>query len=100
MQPGSLVNTICDTALSGNDQDNEIRIFVDSTYSIEESDEDNNEKQILIFISSPSIGNNEDKKPLISETLVIVLSLVIILIGLVLMQLTPGKIKKPYEKRK
>jgi len=100
LQPGSLVSTICDTALSGNDQDNEIRIFVDSTYSIEESDEDNNEKQILIFISSPSIGSNDDTKPLISETLVIVLSLVIIFIGLVLMQLTPGKIKKPYEKRK
>ena len=48
LQPGSLVNTICDTALSGNDQDNEIRIFVDSTYSIEESNEDNNEKRYYV----------------------------------------------------
>jgi hypothetical protein len=100
LQPGSLVNTICDTALSGNDQDNEIRIFVDSTYSIEESNEDNNEKQILIFISAPSNENNDESNVFISETLVIVLSLAIIVIGLVLVQLAPGKIKRPYDKRK
>jgi len=100
LQPGSLVNTICDTALSGNDQDNEIRIFVDSTYSIEESNEDNNEKQILIFISAPSNENNDESNVFISETLVMVLSLAIIVIGLVLVQLAPGKIKRPYDKRK
>ena len=100
LQPGSLVNTICDTALSGNDQDNEIRIFVDSTYSIEESNEDNNEKQILIFISAPSNENNDESNVFISETLVIVLSLAIIVIGSVLVRLAPGKIKRPYDKRK
>jgi len=100
LQPGSLVNVICDTALSGNNQDNEIRIFVDSTYSIEESNEDNNEKQISIFISSPENEDDEKSNIFISETFVIVSSIVIVLIGLVLMQLAPGKIKKPYEKRK
>ena len=100
LQPGSLINTICDTALSGNDQDNIIRIFVDSTFSIEESNEDNNENQISLFISSPNNSNNEESNLFFSETLVIVSSLVIILIGLVLLQLSPGKIKKPYDKRK
>ena len=100
LQPGSLVNTICDTALSGNDQDNIIRIFVDSTFSIEESNEENNENQISLFISSPNNANNEESNLFFSETLVIVSSLVIILIGLVLLQLSPGKIKKPYDKRK
>jgi subtilase family serine protease len=94
------VNVICDTALSGNDQDNEIKIFVDSTYSIEESNEDNNEEKITIFISSPENENDEKSNIFISETFVIVSSIVIVLIGLVLMQLAPGKIKKPYEKRK
>ena len=100
LQPGSLINTICDTALSGNNQDNIIRIFVDSTFSIEESNEDNNENQISLFISSPNNANNEESNLFFSETLVIVSSLVIILIGLVLLQLSPGKIKKPYDKRK
>jgi hypothetical protein len=100
LQPGSLVNTICDTALSGNDQDNTIRIFVDSTFSIEESNEENNENQISLFISSPDSTNNEKSKLFISETLIIVSSIVIVLIGLVLLQLAPGKIKKPYDKRK
>ena len=100
LQPGSLVNTICDTALSGNDQDNTIRIFVDSTFSIEESNEENNENQISLFISSPDNINNEKSKLFISETLIIISSIVIVLIGLVLLQLAPGKIKKPYDKRK
>ena len=100
LQPGSLVNTICDTALSGNDQDNIIRIFVDSTFSIEESNEDNNENQISLFISSPNSANTEESISFFSETLLIVSSLVAILIGLVILQLSPGKIQKPYDKRK
>ena len=100
LQPGSLVNTICDTALSGNNQDNIIRIFVDSTFSIEESNEDNNENQISLFISSPNSANTEESNLFFSETLVIVSSLVVIFIGLVLLQLSPGKIQKPYDKRK
>ena len=100
LQPGSLVNTICDTALSGNDQDNIIRIFVDSTFSIEESNEDNNENQISLFISSPNSANTEESISFFSETLLIVSSLVAILVGLVILQLSPGKIQKPYDKRK
>ena len=72
----------------------------DSTFSIEESNEDNNENQISLFISSPDSTNNEKSKLFISETLIIVSSIVIVLIGLVLLQLAPGKIKKPYDKRK
>jgi len=100
LQPGSLVSTICDTSLSGNDQDNEVRIIVDSTYSIEESNENNNQKAILMFISAPSEEENKETKFRISETLVIILSFIVIIIGLVLLQLSPGKVRKPYEKRK
>ena len=46
------------------------------------------------------ITNNEKSKLFISETLIIISSIVIVLIGLVLLQLAPGKIKKPYDKRK
>ncbi len=100
IQPGSLINTICDTALSGNNRDNVVRVFVDSTFSIDESNEDNNENQISLFISSPSDEDNEDTSFLISESMIMIFSFVIILIGLLVMQLAPGKIKKPYEKRK
>ena len=100
LQPGSLVNTICDTALSGNDQDNTVRIFVDSTFSIEESNEENNENQVLLFIGSSDSNNDEKSNLFFSETLIIVSSIVIVSIGLVLLQLAPGKIKKPYDKRK
>tara|TARA_B100000900_G_C20590590_1_gene721429 strand:- start:674 stop:3031 length:2358 start_codon:yes stop_codon:yes gene_type:complete len=100
LQPGSLVSTICDTSLSGNDQDNEVRIIVDSTYSIEESNENNNQKAILMFISAPSEEENKETKFRISETLVIILSFIVIIIGLVVLQLSPGKVRKPYEKRK
>jgi hypothetical protein len=100
IQPGSLINTICDTALSGNNRDNVVRVFVDSTFSIDESNEDNNENQISLFISSPSDENNEDTSFVISESMIMIFSFVIILIGLLVMQLAPGKIKKPYEKRK
>tara|TARA_B100001142_G_scaffold320526_1_gene365684 strand:+ start:71 stop:2428 length:2358 start_codon:yes stop_codon:yes gene_type:complete len=100
LQPGSLISTICDTALTGNDQDNIIRIFVDSTFSIEESNEDNNENQVLLFIGSSDSNNDEKSNLFFSETLIIVSSIVIVSIGLVLLQLAPGKIKKPYDKRK
>ena len=100
LQPGSLISTICDAALTGNDQDNIIRIFVDGTFSIEESNEDNNENQVLLFIGSSDSNNDEKSNLFFSETLIIVSSIVIVSIGLVLLQLAPGKIKKPYDKRK
>ena len=74
--------------------------IVDSTFSIDESNEDNNENQISLFISSPSDENNKDTSFIISESMIMIFSFVIILIGLLVMQLAPGKIKKPFEKRK
>ncbi|MBT3847411.1 MAG: hypothetical protein HOF57_06000 [Euryarchaeota archaeon] len=100
LQPGALVSAICDTALSGNGQDNVIRIVVDSTLSIEESNEDNNLKEMMIFISLPDIDSSDDSLNLDKEPIVIILSIVVILVSIAVLQLSPSKIKKPYNKRK
>jgi subtilase family serine protease len=100
LQPGALVSTICDTALSGNDQDNTIRIIVDSTLSIDESNEDNNQEEIMIFISSPNIGTSDNSEKINKEPIIIGLSVVAILIFVAILQLGPNKINKPFDKRK
>lgn len=100
LQPGAIISAVCDTALLGNDQENIIKIVVDSTLSIEESNEDNNQEEMTIFISSPNIGSSEGNIESFKEPMIIVLSLVIILISIVLLQLSPGKIRKPFNKRK
>ncbi len=100
LQPGALVNAVCDTALSGNDQDNIIRIVVDSTLSIEESNENNNEKETVIFISSPETGVPNDSEKINKEPIIIGVSIIVILSSIAILQLSPGKISKPFNKRK
>lgn len=100
LQPGAITSAVCDTALLGNDLENTIKIIVDSTLSIEESNEDNNQAEKMIFVSYPDIGASNDEVRSLQEPMIIGLSLVIILISLVLLQLSPGKIGKPFNKRK
>ncbi len=100
LQPGALVSTVCDTALLGNDQDNVIKIVVDSTLSIEESNEDNNQDEITIFISLPDIDSSDDSIQLDKEPIIIILSIVVILVSIAVLQLSPNKVRKPYNKRK
>ena len=100
LQPGAITSAVCDTALLGNDLENTIKIIVDSTLSIEESNEDNNQAEKMIFVSYPDIGVSNDEVRSLQEPMIIGLSLVIILISLVLLQLSPGKIGKPFNKRK
>ena len=54
----------------------------------------------MIFVSYPDIGVSNDEVRSLQEPMIIGLSLVIILISLVLLQLSPGKIGKPFNKRK
>ena len=100
LQPGALVSAVCDTALLGNDQDNVIKIVVDSTLSIEESNEDNNQDEMTIFISLPDIDSSDDSIQLDKEPIIIILSIVVILVSIAVLQLSPNKVRKPYNKRK
>jgi len=100
LQPGAIISAVCDTSLLGNDQDNIIKIIVDSTLSIDESNEDNNQEEVTIFVSSPEIRSSGGTGESFKETTIIVLGLLIVLISFVLLQLSPGKIRKPYNKRK
>ena len=100
LQPGALVSAVCDTALLGNDRDNVIKIVVDSTLSIEESNEDNNQDEITIFISLPDIDSSDDSIQLDKEPIIIILSIVVILVSIAVLQLSPNKVRKPYNKRK
>jgi|TARA_B110000116_G_scaffold35789_1_gene27771 hypothetical protein len=100
LQPGAIISAVCDTSLLGNDQDNIIKIIVDSTLSIDESNEDNNQEEVTIFVSSPEIGSSGGTSEGFKETTIIILCLLIVLISFVLLQLSPGKIRKPYNKRK
>tara|TARA_B110000003_G_scaffold151219_1_gene152117 strand:- start:149 stop:2500 length:2352 start_codon:yes stop_codon:yes gene_type:complete len=100
LQPGSLISAVCDTSLSGNDQENIIRIIVDSTLSIEESNEDNNQEEIVIFISSPDIGDSDNSEKINKEPIIMVLCVAVILVAIAIMQLSPNRIRKPFNKRK
>ena len=100
LQPGSLISAVCDTSLSGNDQENIIRIIVDSTLSIEESNEDNNQEEIVIFISSPDIGDSDNSEKINKEPIIMVLCVAVILVAITIMQLSPNRIRKPFNKRK
>ena len=100
LQPGALISAVCDTSLSGNDQENIIRIIVDSTLSIEESNEDNNQEEIVIFISSPDIGDSDNSEKINKEPIIMVLCVAVILVAIAIMQLSPNRIRKPFNKRK
>ena len=78
LQPGAITSAVCDTALLGNDLENTIKIIVDSTLSIEESNEDNNQAEKMIFVSYPDIGVSNDEVRSLQEPMIIGLSLVII----------------------
>ena len=100
LQPGSLISAVCDTSLSGNDQENIIRIIVDSTLSIEESNEENNQEEIVIFISSPNTGISDDSENINKEPIIMALSVAVILVAIAVLQLSPSRIRKPFNKRK
>ena len=54
----------------------------------------------MIFISLPDIDSSEDPLQMDKEPIVIILSIVVILVSIAVLQLSPSKIRKPYNKRK
>ena len=97
IESGGLGETSCDTALSGPGTQL-IRIVADGTNSIQETNEENNEKSVEIDVSGRAADSGEvggiDRGPAI-----IVGSVGLIAIALTALRLGPGKVKKPYDKR-
>ncbi len=95
--PGGLAIGTCDTQIT-NSGSVIIRAMVDGTANIEESNEENNE--IIISIDSEERDRGDggsggvDRGPAI-----IVASIGVIAISLAALQLSPGRVRKPYRKR-
>ena len=94
--PGGLSIATCDTQIvtSGTII---IRGMVDSTASIEESNEENNE--VLISVESEGRGNGANDDSIDRGPAIIVTSVGLIAISIAALQLGPGRLRKPYRKR-
>jgi hypothetical protein len=96
--PGGLGIAICDAVLPGEGRDIIVRASADGTQSIDETNEENNQGEYTIYVSSPSTNANNDS-PITGPT-ILVLAVGIIGIALTALQLSPNRVKKPYERRK
>ncbi|MBT6802073.1 MAG: hypothetical protein HOA42_00255, partial [Euryarchaeota archaeon] len=95
---GGLGIAICDAVLPGEGRDIIVRASADGTQSIDETNEENNQGEYTIYVSSPSTNANNDS-PITGPT-ILVLAVGIIGIALTALQLSPNRVKKPYERRK
>ncbi len=95
--PGGLAIGTCDTQIA-NSGTVIIRAMVDGTANIEESNEENNEMSISVDSEERDRGDGGsggvDRGPAI-----IVASIGVIAISFAAMQLSPGRVRKPYRKR-
>ncbi|MDP6871583.1 MAG: CARDB domain-containing protein [Candidatus Thalassarchaeaceae archaeon] len=95
---GSLGEAVCDAAVSGPGTQL-VRIVADGTDSIHETNEDNNEKVVHIDVSkrdtNGAVDSGVDRSPAI-----IVGSVGLVAIALTALRLGPGRIRKPYDKRR
>ena len=71
--------------------------LVDGTASIEESNEINNEFQILVNSQGRDTGTGKDSTD--RGPAIIILSIGLIAISIAALQFGPGRIRKPYRKR-
>ena len=97
---GGLGVAVCDAQVSGPDDALAIEVVADSTASIDETSENNNDRLITMIVSeretdSGSIIDSLDRGPA-----VVFLSIGIILIALTALYFSPSKVRKPYEHRK
>ena len=97
---GGLGVAVCDAQVSGPDDALAIEVVADSTASIDETSENNNDRLITMIVSeretdSGSIIDSFDRGPA-----VVFLSIGIILIALTALYFSPSKVRKPYEHRK
>ena len=96
--PGGLGVAVCDAALPGEGRDVIVRANADGTQSIDETNEENNQGEYTIYVSSPSTGTNEDS--LVTGPTILVLAVGIVAIAVTALQLSPNRVKKPYKRRK
>jgi len=94
--PGGLSIATCDTQIITSG-DIVIMGLVDGTASIEESNEINNEFQILVNSQGRDTGTGKDSTD--RGPAIIFLSIGLIAISIAALQFGPGRIRKPYRKR-
>ena len=94
--PGGLSIATCDTQIITSG-DIVIMGLVDGTASIEESNEINNEFQILVNSQGRDTGTGKDS--IDRGPAIIFLSIGLIAISIAALQFGPGRIRKPYRKR-
>ena len=94
--PGGLSIATCDTQIITSG-DIVIMGLVDGTASIEESNEINNEFQILVNSLGRDSGAGKDSTD--RGPAIIILSIGLIAISIAALQFGPGRIRKPYRKR-
>ena len=94
--PGGLSIATCDTQIITSG-DIVIMGLVDGTASIEESNEINNEYQILVNSQGRDTGTGKDSTD--RGPAIIILSIGLIAISIAALQFGPGRIRKPYRKR-
>jgi len=97
IESGGLGETNCDAALSGPGTQM-IRIVADGTNSIQETNEENNEKSVEIDVSGRE-SNSEKDVGVDRGPAIIVGSIGLIAIAITALRLGPGRVKKPYNKR-
>ena len=94
--PGGLSIATCDTQIITSG-DIDIIGLVDGTASIEESNEINNEFQILVNSEGRDTGTGKDSTD--RGPAIVILSIVLIAYSIAALQFGPGRIRKPYRKR-
>jgi len=97
--PGELGIAICDTQIPLEGSEVTFDVLADATDSIDESSEDNNEASVSIPISEMDEGGG------VIDSIERGPALLLIAVGLVLISLTalffgPGRVSKPFERRK
>ncbi len=97
VESGGLEEASCDAALSGPGLQT-IMAVADGTNSIQETDENNNEKLVQIEVLERQRNSNEDSS-VDRGPAIIVGSIGLIAIAITALRLGPGRVKKPYERR-
>ncbi len=96
--PGEMKIVTCDTRIESSGLIN-LKAIVDVTASIDETNENNNEFSKNIESLAKNNGDSGDKSNNIFRAMVIA-SIALIAISIVTLQFGPGRIVKPYRKRK
>ncbi len=95
--PGGLGVSTCDTQFDYESKNLEVRVEVDSTIEILETNEDNNVMDIIIEVGNI---NSDGKNVLDSGSLLLLSSFMIISISFVAFQIGPKKVKREFSNKK